>query len=471
MIFNKSLTEGYFPNTMKHAEVIPLYKAKNKEIKNNYRPISLLITISKILEKIIYSRTYQFLDKNNLIYHSQYGFRSKHSCENAIQELIGNIVKGKENGKHSLSVFLDLSKAFDTLDHSILLQKLEKYGIRGTALSWFSSYLNNRTMNVKVLNASGNTCYSEGYDLPIGAPQGSCLGPLLFLIYTNDLHKHISFCSCILFADDTTLYHTSKNINYLRWCVESDLKSISNWFKAHKLTLNIEKSTVLFFHCSGKQIKMDLKIDGTCLPQAHLTKFLGVWIDDNLTWNTHTEKLLCKLKRNKQLLRNCKNILNVHSKKILYFAQIQSNITYRLVVWGNMISNTKRKKIESLIRNCKELIANKHVPSKDLEVANLSQLLDIENKKLGHKLVNKLLPKTIHEIMNSDNMNRSLKKTHVYETRNKNIPRLPKASASVYYQSYLFQSVSSYYTVPVATRNLVNPSMFTKAIKKSLIYE
>ena len=456
---------------MKHAEVIPLYKAKSREIKNNYRPISLLITISKILEKIMYTRMYQFLGKHNLIYQSQYGFRSKHSCENAVQELIGNIVKGRENGKHCLSVFLDLSKAFDTLDHSILLQKLVKYGIRGTALSWYSSYLKNCTMSVKILNAGGNACYSEGYDLPIGAPQGSCLGPLLFLIYTNDLHRHIIFCSCILFADDTTLYHTSKNINYLKWCVESDLKSLSNWFKAHKLTLNIEKSTVLFFHCSGKQIKMDLNIDGTCLPQEHFTKFLGIWIDDSLTWNTHTEKLLCKLKRNKQLLKNCKNLLNVHSKKILYFAQIQSNITYGLVVWGNMLSKTKTKKIENVIRNCKELIANKHVPSNKLEVANLSQLLDIENKKLGYKLVNKLLPMTIYETMTSDNMNRSLQKTHAYGTRSKNIPRLPKASVSVYHHSFLFQSVSSYHTVPVATRNLPNLFLFTKALKKSLIYE
>ena len=146
IIFNESLTSGIFPEIMKMAEVIPLYKGKCKLEPGNYRPISLLLTMSKILEKLIYKRTYAFLNENNQIYHSQYGFRSKHSCKNAVGDLVSQILKNQQQNKYTAALFLDLSKAFDTLNHDLLLKKLEIYGVRGVALDWFKSYLNGRTM-------------------------------------------------------------------------------------------------------------------------------------------------------------------------------------------------------------------------------------------------------------------------------------------------------------------------------------
>ena len=141
IIFNKSLTEGKFPELMKLADIVPIHKSKEKFLTTNYRPISLLITVSKLLDKVIYKRTYAFLNSTGQLYQSQYGFRAQHSCENAVRELVGEIVKGHEHKKHTVAVFLDLSKAFDTLCHKILLAKLERYGIRGTNLNWFESYL------------------------------------------------------------------------------------------------------------------------------------------------------------------------------------------------------------------------------------------------------------------------------------------------------------------------------------------
>ena len=197
---------------MKLAEVVPLYKNKEIYLCNNYRPISLLITMSKVLEKLVYKRTYSFLNNTRQISDSQYGFRSKHSCEHAIQELVGKILKGQETGKSTLAVFLDLSKAFDTISHSMLFKKLDLYGIRGTCLDWFKSYLSGRQMRVKCLTASGLFYYSECVDIEFGTPQGSILGPLIFLLFNNDLHLHLSFSSCILFADDTTIYCTHKDL-------------------------------------------------------------------------------------------------------------------------------------------------------------------------------------------------------------------------------------------------------------------
>ena len=214
-IFNNSLQTGLFPESMKHAEVVPLYKSGMRNLTTNYRPISLLLTISKLLEKIIYTRTYNFLNES-VIYQSQYGFRKNHSCENAITELIGSIIKGWERNKSTIAIFLDLSKAFDTLEHTVLFQKLEKYGIRGNVLSWFKSYLDNRSLSVKCRTKdAGSSIISDNYMVEYRMPQGSCLGPLLFLIFCNDIHLLLEFCNCILFADDTNIYKTHHNPTYL----------------------------------------------------------------------------------------------------------------------------------------------------------------------------------------------------------------------------------------------------------------
>ena len=297
---------------MKYAEVIPLYKNKNRKEVTNYRPILLLLTLSKILEKVMYMRTYKFLNDTTQIFGSQYGFRTKHSCDYAIGELLGNIVKNQELGKYTIALFLDLSKAFDTLKHEILLNKLEIYGIRGLCLNWFKSYLCNRKMRVKCkVDITGNVEYSNTYNVDYGTPQGSCLGPLLFLIFCNDINLHLDFMNIIQFADDTTLYLSKKYLNYLQWCVECDVRSIIDWFRANKLTLNLSKTICMVFNPPGrKKISVELEFGDVKLRSSEVTKFLGVWIDSCLNWNEHLKQLMIKLKRNLCLLKNSKNFLS-----------------------------------------------------------------------------------------------------------------------------------------------------------------
>ena len=173
IIFNKSIEEGVFPERMKLADVVPLHKSKDPLESTNYRPISLLLTISKLLEKIVYTRTYEFLEQTNQIYPSQYGFRSSHSCEHAISELVSEILKSREEGLYTLSLFIDLSKAFDTIEHTVLIKKLSKYGIRGPILDWFESYLQRRQMRVKCeTSSSGTIAYSDYRMIKYGTPQG-----------------------------------------------------------------------------------------------------------------------------------------------------------------------------------------------------------------------------------------------------------------------------------------------------------
>ena len=283
--FNNSLEEGIFPDCMKDADTVPLFKSKCKSDCNNYRPISLLITLSKLLEKIVYKGIIAFLDKYDILFSSQYGFRKKHSCSDAILELVSEILKNNENGIYTACVFLDLSKAFDTLNPVILLEKRQNYGIRGKANNWFTSYLSNRRLRVRCgTDKDPEMSYSSSYDVEYGTPQGSCLGPLLFLIFTNDLYRNLENCHAILFTDDTTIYKGHRNRNYLRWCIETDLNKLTDWFRAYKLTVNISKTVFMSFGTRNDKLE-SIELSGETIHHSKHTKFLGLWIDEKLNWS------------------------------------------------------------------------------------------------------------------------------------------------------------------------------------------
>ena len=218
-LINQSMSQGQFPTMMKLAEVVPLFKSKDRSIETNYRPISLLTTMSKILEKVVYTWVYKFLNVTGQISDKQYGFRAKHSCEHAVGQLVGTVLKNLENNKITVSVLLDLSKAFDTIEHQIMLKKLELYGIRGTPFNWFESYLSGRLMRVKCrTTCSSKEAISDTYAIDYGTPQGSCLGPLIFLIFVNDMSLHITIIIIIIIFYSpgffTMYYEQIRDTNY-----------------------------------------------------------------------------------------------------------------------------------------------------------------------------------------------------------------------------------------------------------------
>ena len=473
ILFNKSLIDGVFLEAMKKADVVPLYKAKDHQESNNYRPISLLLTLSKLLEKIMYKRIYHFLESSGQIYKSQYGFRTAHSCENTISELVSEIIKGKQDGMYTLAVFLDLSKAFDSLEHEVLLSKMYKYGIRGVTYDWFESYLTGRQMRVKCkVTSSGRTEYSNYMNVTYGTPQGSCLGPLIFLIFTNDLYRHLVYSSAILFADDTTLYKTHRNLVYLKWCLEDDLSTLSDWFASNKLTLNLDKTVSILFQKNNKHMEIELKIKDMIISSKTETKFLGMWLDQSLNWQNHIQKLILKVKRNKYLLNNGKHLMDQSTKKLVYHSHIASHIQYGILLWGNNTKKEQINKIQKIQTKCLELVVTNQRPTnlnKHLGILSIEDMIALENMKFGYKLVHQMLPQKIVEICCEDNRRQSLVKTHQYGTRNKIVPNLPKNMNKLYRESFLCKGPQSWLTLSVETREKPTLKTFIKKCKETLL--
>ena len=328
-VINLSFQQGVFPSEMKHAKVIPLFKSGDKTKVNNYRPISLLLGFSKIIEKCMASRLIEFLNNHNILYKYQFGFRHKHSTNIALNLLIDKITSSLDQREVFVGVALDFRKAFDTIDFSILSDKLSKYGIRGIAHRWFVNYLNNRFQHVDISNVQ-----SQQSKIQCGVPQGSILGPLLFLLYINDLPLSSNFLP-IIFADDTNLFLSGKSPKKCLESINAELVKINNWVISNRLSLNTEKTNFIIF--SKRKISDDLPsvyINGHAINRVDTMKFLGVLIDDQLNWNKHIIYIKSKVSKSIGMLNCARRNLNQNTLRKLYFAFVYPYFNYCIDVWG-----------------------------------------------------------------------------------------------------------------------------------------
>ena len=291
----------------------------------------------------MHERLYSFLSKHKCIYDRQFGFRNRHSTNHALLDLIEDIRNAMDNNKFAVGVFVDLQKAFDTVDHNILLNKLDHYGIRGVANNWFKSYLSNRKQFVTI-----NGVNSDLQSMKFGVPPGSVLGPLLFLIYINDLHSAIKFCTTRHFADDTNLVIKNKSMKQLKKQLNFDLCKLVSWLKANKISLNKSKTEMLIFRHPNKTLDyvLKIKLDGKKIYPSKYVKYLGILIDPYLNLSYHIDLLAPKLSRANGILSKLRHFVTIDNLRNIYFGIFSSILTSSAQIWGQHHNNHVKRVIK-----------------------------------------------------------------------------------------------------------------------------
>jgi hypothetical protein len=397
-VFNLCLESGVFPQAFKIAILHPIYKSGDRGSVNNYRPISILTAFSKILEKILNKRLLDFLDSHNIIAENQYGFRKNKSTEDAVLNLTEAVVRNLEHSLKTIGIFLDLSKAFDTVSAPLLLDKLSNIGIRGVALNIFKSYLSNRTQRVVI-----DDLVSSDEEINFGVPQGSVLGPTLFTIYINDLCRlALPNCKTFIYADDTALLVYGSDWNATRNNAEFVLHRVMSWLNCNLLTLNLDKTNFITFAASTVSLPSpSLSIyahkrspnvcsNCDCIQIRHTTdiKYLGVWIDNTLSWKEHIKVTRGRVRKLIYIFKNLRSIIDVKTLKSVYCALGLSILTYCISVWGGS-AETHIMSLERAQRIVLKVMISKPIRFPTSELYEITDVLTVRQMFILHVILRK----------------------------------------------------------------------------------
>ena len=468
ILINNCLLNGIFPDQLKIAKVCPIFKEGDKNVFTNYRPISILPCLSKVFEKIISERLLSFIHKNNILTASQYGFRRNHSTLMAILKVYDFVTKAIDNREFCAGIFIDLSKAFDTLDHSILAKKLEFYGFRGIVNKLMISYLTNRQQYV-VYNYGSSNLASVQY----GVPQGSILGPLLFLLYINDIDTISNLLVFVLFADDTTILCSNADIDELYRIINLEISKLSDWFRANKLSLNIKKTNYMLFgykkysHNSDDS-KYAIQIDTTSIARVNCTRFLGVIIDDKLTWNKHICNIKLNISKALYSMTRLRYKLNKNCLLTLYYSFIYSQLNYCTLLWGNA-SKVLLNRLLLMQKRAVRIIDNCHHRShtdplfKNYNILKIHDLYVLSCCIFAYKYKNNLLPTACNNFMMLNIVN-----TPRYDIRNINDFLIPRFRTNVRQKCICIQGPTYWNSIPIDIRLIDNINTFKFKLRRHL---
>ena len=463
-IFNLSLTVGIVPDSLKIAKVTPIYKSGTKDDMSNYRPISVLPLFSKILERCVFNRVIKFLDKCNIIIDNQFGFRPKYSTSFALVDFLYNVLNALDRKEITIGLFLDLSKAFDSLDHHILLDKLYCYGFRGIVHKWFESYLSNRKQYI-----TNDGCKSDLMTIRCGVPQGSILGPLLFILYVNDICNVSEQLKLILFADDTSVFMSNTDLNVLQQKFTTELNKLVNWLEINRLVLNIKKTNFMIFS-NKKNINVDsvsIKIKNIPIQHVSHVKFLGVTIDENLSWNQHIGAICNRLSKNIGILYK----LHSYPKIILlllFNTLILPHLNYCIYIWGNC-SDQNMSRLLKLQKKAIRIISHAGYRAHTEPIFSCLNLLNIHKMYLYqcgifmYSNFHQLLPVSLPNYFKLNNQ------VHAHETRNRTDYHLPLVRLSSFKKSIFYSGPKFWNDLPAFIKMSPSLNIFKARLKRHLL--
>ena len=442
-ICNLMLSSGVFPTRLKFAEIKPLYKKGDKMDITNYRPISLLPSFSKIFEKVIFRRLTQHFDGNEILANEQFGFRSNSSTDLASYNLINEILMALNNKLLVGGIFCDLRKAFDCVDHEILLTKIHKYGIVGKSYKLIRSYLENRRQRVIITNKS-KPYYSEWEPIKQGIPQGSVLGPLLFVIYVNDLPQTINhLANPVLFADDTSMIVKSTDPMDFIDTIQRNIIHADRWFKSNSLSLNTDKTHLLQFYTKNDPIKdLQIRHENKQITTVNTIKFLGLIIDSTLSWKQHIESIIPKLNKACFAIRLVKPYMTLETLRMIYFSYFHSVLMYGIIFWGNSAHSQHIFKIQKrMIR----VITGLGVKDSCRGAFKELGILPLYSQYLYSLLIFVAKNRDLFKV-NSD--------IHSISTRHKSDLHLPSAQLKVFQRGVSFAGIKAYNHLPTNIKEL-----------------
>lgn len=458
-IINNSFKEGIFPTNLKLAVVKPLYKKGDPTMPESYRPISLLSSFSKIFEKAMCVRLVSFFEKFKLINERQHGFLAGKSINSAVFDFVNEIVDHIENKKVAMGAFLDLSKAFDCLNHEILLNKLESYGVRGLALRWVKSYLKGRTQRV-VIQRDGHNYYSDDKPLEVGVPQGSILGPFLFICYINDLDGAVvdRNVSIVKFADDTNILIGEATVKRTLDVCENSLVSAQNWFNLNGLLLNPSKSNFVIFRTKQSRLLYpeNASLLSQVVPISTDTKFLGIYIDCHLTWEREVDYVLNKLNSCCYMLRTLKNYLDLRTLFITYHANFNSIMKFGVLFWGGSVNASR---VFILQKRALRIMLGMSWRESCRGIFRSHGLLTLAGLHIYE---------CVTFLYNNKHLFQNHLPIHTHNTRSFNY-NIPSHKLTLYEHGPLYLCIKYYHCLPLPMRQIQTAIAFKKSVKKFLI--
>ena len=460
-IFNCSLSTAIFPSSWKIGRITALYKQGDRTDMNNYRPITILPTVSKLLERAVHHQLYSYLNEKKILAKEQHGFRTRRATDTALIHFTDKILASMDSGQVTGVAFLDLSKAFDTVNHELLLRKLSYLGLSKNSVSWFRSYLSNRSAITVVENKR-----SSMMNIPIGVPQGSILGPLLFVLYMNDLPCCLKSCKVMLYADDTVLYYSSRMVCDLETKLNEDLENITVWFNNNFLTLNAEKSKFVLIGSSRKLKFCDsikVTVQGHQVNQSTTAKYLGITIHENLTWTEHVKAMSAKVNQRIGILKRLRHFLSKEELVTVYNSIILSLFDYADLVWGDKNNKVLMDDLQILQNKAAKVILglpHAHSATDALQKLNWVKL---NTRRLQHRRI--AIHKCLHGTIDTGLILTQNCNHHSYYTRQSANLHLPKVKTEWGKQRFIYQAANDWNDLDNDIKKIANFNIFKRKLR------